>query len=291
MKLTFRQKLFLPLIISWLCLTGITVADALSIKARRFEERQIALKFATDVGMSTVKEYADLAASGALPLEEAKKQALARLKAMRYGKDGYYTVIDSHPTVVMHPMKAELIGKDATDFKDAYGQYFYRNVASIAKGSGEGWIEYVWPKPGAADQSKVYPKGAYVLTYKPWDWTFITGQYLDDLSDAFMQDVWKGALLLAMIGIVLTGIMLFVIRSIERSIGGDPEYATRVAADIAQGNLAARVDVKRGDESSLLFAMKTMRDSLFKIVSEVRTGTDTIATASDQIAAGNMDLS
>jgi len=77
----------------------------------------------TDVGMSTVKEYAALVSSGALPLAEAQKQALDRLKAMRYGKDGYYTVINSHPAVVMHPIKAELIGKDVSDFKDANGQY------------------------------------------------------------------------------------------------------------------------------------------------------------------------
>ena len=34
-----------------------------------------------------------------------------------------------------------------------------------------------------------------------------------------------------------------------------------------------------------------MRDSLINIVSQVRSGTDTIATASSQIAAGNLDLS
>lgn len=124
MKLSFRSKLYLPLIISWLCLLGISTVNVLQNKAHRFEERQIALRFATDVGMSTVKEYAALADSGAMPLEEAKKQALARLKAMRYGKDGYYTVINSHPTVIMHPIKAELIGKDVTDFKDPGGQFF-----------------------------------------------------------------------------------------------------------------------------------------------------------------------
>jgi methyl-accepting chemotaxis protein len=291
MKLTFRTKLYLPLVISWLCLLGITTVNIFQAKSQRFEERQIALKFATDVGMSTVKEYADLVSSGALPLAEAQKQAFARLKAMRYGKDGYYTVINSHPTVVMHPIKAELIGKDVTDFKDANGQYFYRNVASIAKGSGEGWIEYVWPKAGNADQKQVFPKGAYVLSFKPWDWTFITGLYLDDLRDAFIQDLWKAAILLGGIGIALSGIVLLVIRSIERSIGGEPEHAAEIAHRIASGDLAVTVDTKANDQSSLLFAMKSMRDSLSKVVGQVRQGTDTIATASSQIAAGNMDLS
>ena len=291
MKLTFRTKLYLPLVISWLCLLGITTVNIFQNKSQRFEERQIALKFATDVGMSTVKEYADLVSSGTLPLAEAQKQAFARLKAMRYGKDGYYTVINSHPTVVMHPIKAELIGKDVTDFKDASGQYFYRDVARIAKGTGEGWIEYVWPKPGNPDQKQVFPKGAYVLTFKPWDWTFITGLYLDDLQDAFMQDLWKAALLLVGIGIALSGIVLLVIRSIEKSIGGEPDDAAEIARRIASGDLAVTVNTQANDQSSLLFAMKTMRDSLAKIVGEVRQGTDTIATASSQIAAGNQDLS
>ncbi|MFZ2393849.1 MAG: cache domain-containing protein, partial [Rhodoferax sp.] len=291
MKLTFRTKLYLPLVISWLCLLGMTTANIVQNKSQRFEERQIALKFATDVGMSTVKEYAALVSSGALPLAEAQKQALDRLKAMRYGKDGYYTVINSHPAVVMHPIKAELTGKDVSDFKDANGQYIYKNVASIAKGAGEGWIEYVWPKPGHADQKQVFPKGAYILTFRPWDWTFMTGLYLDDLSDAFVQDIWKAVLLLGGIGIVLSGIILFVVRGIEKSIGGEPDYAAGIASSIAEGDLTVDVKTRPGDSASLLFAMKSMRDSLAKVVGQVRQGTDTIATASSQIAAGNMDLS
>jgi methyl-accepting chemotaxis protein len=71
MKLTFRTKLFLPLLISWLCLLGISAVDIVHGKNNRLEERQLALKFAAGVGLSTVKEYADLAAGGALTREEA----------------------------------------------------------------------------------------------------------------------------------------------------------------------------------------------------------------------------
>jgi methyl-accepting chemotaxis protein len=291
MKLTFRKKLLLPLVISWLCLLSISTADIFQNKARRFEERQLALKLATDVGMSSVKEYAELAKSGALPLEEAQKQALARLKAMRYGKDGYFTIIDSHPTVLMHPIKAELNGKDVSDFKDANGTYLYKDIVRLAKQTGEGWIEYVWPKPGHPDQKLVFPKGAYFLSYQPWDWTFITGVYMDDFSDAFVQDLWRAGLILGAIGILLTAIVLLLIRSIERSIGGEPEYAATVAAGIASGDLAVTVATRSDDRSSLLYAMKSMHASLARIVSEVHGGTHAIASASAQIAAGNLELS
>ena len=74
-------------------------------------------------------------------------------------------------------------------------------------------------------------------------------------------------------------------------LGGEPDYAAAIAGRIAAGDLGTDVTVKANDRSSLLFAMKSMRDNLANIVGQVRMGTDTIATASSQIASGNLDLS
>nr|WP_314545324.1 methyl-accepting chemotaxis protein [uncultured Massilia sp.] len=91
----------------------------------------------------------------------------------------------------------------------------------------------------------------------------------------------------------LSGIALGVLitRSLTRQLGGEPAYAADVAGRIASGDLVSDVQVRAGDTSSLLFAMKSMRDRLATIVTEVRAGTDAIASASSQIASGNMDLS
>ncbi|KQV80129.1 chemotaxis protein [Massilia sp. Root351] len=83
----------------------------------------------------------------------------------------------------------------------------------------------------------------------------------------------------------------FISRGLLRQLGGEPEYAASIVACIASGNLAVKIDTKPGDNSSLLHAMQGMRDSLVNIVSQVRAGTQTIATNSREIAAGNMDLS
>jgi methyl-accepting chemotaxis protein len=83
----------------------------------------------------------------------------------------------------------------------------------------------------------------------------------------------------------------FIGRGLLKQLGGEPAYAVKIASNITAGNLAVAIDTKAGDSSSLLFAMRGMRDSLVNIVGQVRQGTDTIATASSQIAAGNMDLS
>ena len=60
---------------------------------------------------------------------------------------------------------------------------------------------------------------------------------------------------------------------------------------IADGDLSVEVGVAAGGTGSLLYGMKSMRDKLAAIVADVRSGTDTIASASQQIASGNADLS
>ncbi|MGV3742973.1 MAG: MCP four helix bundle domain-containing protein, partial [Burkholderiaceae bacterium] len=87
------------------------------------------------------------------------------------------------------------------------------------------------------------------------------------------------------------GAAFIITRTLLKQLGGEPEYAAAIAGKIAAGDLAVQIDLKPNDKSSMLLAMKAMRDSLVKIVGEVRTGTDTISTASSEIATGNLDLS
>ncbi|WP_307727420.1 methyl-accepting chemotaxis protein [Massilia rhizosphaerae] len=91
----------------------------------------------------------------------------------------------------------------------------------------------------------------------------------------------------------LTGVIfgILITRSLTRQLGGEPAYAAEVAGRIAGGDLRTDVQLRAGDDTSLLFAMKSMRDHLARIVSEVRHGTDAIASASGEIASGNLDLS
>jgi methyl-accepting chemotaxis protein len=80
--------------------------------------------------------------------------------------------------------------------------------------------------------------------------------------------------------------------ALSRSITRPLNSAVRLAQTVAAGDLTSRIDVNSKDEvGQLLEALKAMNGSLLQTVTEVRSGTDTIATASKQIAAGNLDLS
>jgi methyl-accepting chemotaxis protein len=96
-------------------------------------------------------------------------------------------------------------------------------------------------------------------------------------------------LALGVLLIAMGGVCAFII---SRSITGPLKSALDVATTVAAGDLTKTIQVTSKDEiGELLHALKTMNDSLHATVSRMRTGTDTIATASSQIAAGNLDLS
>jgi len=100
------------------------------------------------------------------------------------------------------------------------------------------------------------------------------------------------SLVMALVAILLgAGVTFWLTRSVMKQLGGEPDYAADIATSIAAGDLSVDVKTQPGDTSSLLFAIQSMRNSLSKVVGEVRHGTDTIATASSQIASGNQDLS
>jgi methyl-accepting chemotaxis protein len=112
-----------------------------------------------------------------------------------------------------------------------------------------------------------------------------------ELSDTSASTARSWTLALSAAAFVLSVLIAGLIkRGLLKQLGGEPAYAADIANRISHGDLAVEVEVARGDQSSLLFAIKTMRDSLSSIVDQVRQGTDAINSASAEISHGNEDL-
>ncbi|KIF83805.1 methyl-accepting chemotaxis protein [Noviherbaspirillum autotrophicum] len=95
-----------------------------------------------------------------------------------------------------------------------------------------------------------------------------------------------GAILLGAVFAIGAALLLLhaIIKPLQQAVG--------VARKVAQGDLMNAVETdSRNEFGQLLHALRDMNASLADIVGQVRSGTDTIATASTQIASGNMDLS
>ena len=99
-------------------------------------------------------------------------------------------------------------------------------------------------------------------------------------------------IIMGVLAVAISVVAAYVItRSLLKQLGGEPDYTASIAGSIANGDLSISIDTDGNDKDSLLSEMKEMRNSLVDIVGQVRSGTETIGTASREIAAGNIDLS
>ena len=113
-------------------------------------------------------------------------------------------------------------------------------------------------------------------------------QAADDAA-ALSSSARTSMLALGCVALLLGGFVAWIItHSITRPINA----AVSVAETVASGDLSSQIIVNSSDETGrLLGALKAMNDGLLDVVGQVRHGTDAIATASSEIAAGNLDLS
>jgi methyl-accepting chemotaxis protein len=105
------------------------------------------------------------------------------------------------------------------------------------------------------------------------------------------NSIWAMIAAASVVVVAIGGLSLALIGSIWRQIGGEPEYARTVLRAMAKGDLAQKIDVAPKAEHSVLAAVRDMATDLAGLISNVRSGTETIADASREIAAGNQDLS
>jgi len=89
---------------------------------------------------------------------------------------------------------------------------------------------------------------------------------------------------------LIAGVALGVV--ITRSITRPLQQAVDLATAVADGDLTSQVVAQGGDETAqLLRALATMNESLARVVGQVRSSSENIATGSAEIATGNQDLS
>jgi methyl-accepting chemotaxis protein len=96
------------------------------------------------------------------------------------------------------------------------------------------------------------------------------------------------ALLMAATGAAVGGLLT---RNIRLALGAEPEELSAAVAHVADGDLSQSLRVSAGDSTSVMANVARMQSSLSDVVAKVRHNSESVATASAQIASGNQDLS
>lgn len=281
---TIQQRLILLLV---LVLTGLVILSSISLSKvyqSILQQKYSANKQVVETAYSVVEHFYQKQNEGVLTEEQAKKQAIDVFKNLRYDQNNYFWINDFSPTMIMHPIKAELIGKNVADIKDIDGNEIFIKMVNIVQTKGEGFVPYKWPKPGV---DHPVDKISFVKGFPQWQWIIGSGLYIDDIDDIFSSQ--RNTLLFYSLLIII--IIAIVGYFIGKSIIVPTNAASNLMKDIAQGkgDLTQTLNSNGRDEISRLahyfneFTQK-MRDSL----SDVSTNADQVLNHAESVANASL---
>jgi signal transduction histidine kinase len=242
-------------------------------KAKFIDDKRTNASDIVSVAYSLVVEYDQRAAKGEFTLEEAQNRAKERIRKFRFGKDGsgYIWINDLEPKMLMHPVMPELEGEPLSSFKDANGKQLFMEMVNVSNKSGDGFIEYVWPK---AEGEKPSPKISFVKLYKPWGWVIGSGIYVDDVMTTVWK-IWIGiGILLVIIAVGVTTTTFIVgggfisgpVKEYGKLMQG---FSSAIAT--GKGDVIGRLSVRSTDEIGRLATdINTVLDAYGQNVSEQR---------------------
>lgn len=281
--MTMRQKLWITVGLMWLGMLILVGWMALEKRDTLMNERINSLKSFVASAQTLVERYVERADSGEFSEEAAKGFARKNLSALDL--DGSYVyAFDSNIHLVYHPKRE--IGSDMSGFRDDNGVYFYRELKALADSPADDTLEYVSTNADGEDVSRIN----YVRYVPEWDWYLAANVYISDIQHAFWAGVLKMSLIAGVIGAIITLIMGWIIRNVLGDLGGDPRQARDAVKDIAEGDLTTPLNVRSGDDRSLLAAIEGMRAHLAESMTDIRHASTTITVGVGQIHNGNQDL-
>jgi methyl-accepting chemotaxis protein len=157
------------------------------VEKKLMEEKRNASKDVLDIAYTLIEAYSHKVDTKEMTLGRAQQNALAIIKQLRYRDNDYFWINDLNPKMLMHPNFPELEGKNLAGDTDPTGKHLFVEMVNIAKQSGEGFVTYMWPRPGT---TQPVAKLSYVKLFKPWGWIVGSGIYVDDVQVEITRLKW-----------------------------------------------------------------------------------------------------
>ncbi len=209
-----------------------------------------------------------------------------KIRSLKVGSSGYLYVLDARkgPTfgdLVIHPFKE---GQNLLASKDAVGREFIKEILQKKNGT----IKYPWLND-EAKESRPREKVAVYASYDNWNWVVAASMYVDEFEaeSAKMKKYLLGA------GVILIAVLIAAIYQLSsRFITRPLKQALSFVTTVAGGDLTQQLNIDRRDEfGQLSAAMKNMAEKLGKVVSNVKSASDTVTSGSRQLSSGAERLS
>jgi methyl-accepting chemotaxis protein len=288
MRLGLKQKLWLPLILCLMALVAVFAFVNYQLYQAQMEERKSSLQHIVNIAVNITQDYQQLVSKGVLSKEEAQKQALQRIGSIRFGQEGYVSVLSTDVVSIMNPSRPELDGQNVSAVVDINGVYPFAEMSRIGRNGGEGFLEYHWPK--LTDKSNA-PKLAFGKGVAQWDWVLTSGVYIDNIKDRFLSSLLSSSVVFLLIIVLVSAVTVFLARQIFAELGAEPTILHGAAKAIAGGDLRVAHSLRSIPNNSVMASIEQMRVKLNEVMRTLQHSSGVIADDTSQLSVGNLELS
>jgi methyl-accepting chemotaxis protein len=202
------------------------------LKKEMFDAKYSKTRNVVESAWGVLDHFAKLADAGTYTEAQAKALAMNTIKHMRYDKNDYFWINDMTPRMIMHPVQSSLDGADLSEKRDPNGKRPFVEMVKVCEQSGQGFVEYDWPKPGSP---KPVPKISYVKLLPQWGWIVGSGIYLDDVEKEVSAIIWGIVAFILLIAVVGVSLSYLMARSIASPINNIVEGLDTAADLVSEG--------------------------------------------------------
>ncbi len=206
---SFYAEILLPSLLVLVLLAGTVFFVILPfVQQSLLDRKKELIREEVATAFSVLEHLHQLAEDGELSEDEARAEALERLRHLRYGSEqkDYFWVTDQGPTMLMHPWRPDLEGQDLTEFRDVAGKRLFVDILDRVRADGSGFADYMWQWKD--DPFKIAPKLSFVRRFAPWGWVVGTGVYVEDVQQEIrritQRMVWILSGFTVLIGCILS---------------------------------------------------------------------------------------
>ena len=214
-----------------------------------------------------------------------------KIKHIKFGDSGYSYVLSVAPgktygNLVIHPTLNE--DTNWLALKDADGHEFIKDIMEKKEGSFH-YREAANDTNNSNNSSAVQEKIVIFSSIPKWNWVLVGVASIDEITkDA--ATIRNRALLFGFISLVIFAALLFVF--VQKIVTQPLAELEAVAWQISEGDLRITLAKQSDDEiGRLVDAINGISHKLSTVVAQVRSGANTMAVSTTEIAAGNLDLS
>jgi methyl-accepting chemotaxis protein len=283
-KLRVSTRLKLLIVLSLMGLILLSVLALASLRSTMIEDRRDKVISLVNTVYSEIEALDNDVQAGKISLAEAQSIAKTYVRHARYDGTNYIFLVDKHSNYVVFPPEPAAEGVNVPLVQDNKSRVGILNgiVAAGQSSATGGFFNYLWPKPPSTTPIN---KITFARYYEPWDWTIITGLYLDDVDKIFVRSMYELGGVMALIVVLLSIGAILINRSVLRQMGGELSDVIESSRAFAEGNLSHPIEANPEYGDSLASSMSAMQNRLKTVVGSVNEIVHQLAHHSEDLTA------